>query len=318
MRIMVTGGAGFLGSHLCRRLVREGHERVVSFDDLSTGNIANTKDLESEKAFAFVKGDIRDQAALEAVMRDEEIDLVYHLAAMVGVKRTIEQPDKVFDVNIDGTLNVLRAARAKDVDKLVHISSSEVYGDPVETPQRETTPKNVSTPYQMSKLVGEGYAEVYHEKYGLKTCSIRPFNVYGPGQEASDYGFVVGIFCARVLAGKPPIVFGDGLQTRDFTYIDDMVEAIAMAGASPKADGQAFNVGAGRPVTILDLAEQVIEMCGAKLEPEFAPLRKHEIRHRFADLSHIRQTLGWRPRVRLEEGLRRTIAQYRARAQHVA
>lgn len=310
MNILVTGGAGFLGANLTRRLALDGH-RVVALDNLSHATDRNARMLEKEPGVRFVKADIRDAPTLERVMREERTELVYHLAAMVGVRRTEENPDEVFDVNIGGTLNVLRAARDAGVRKLVHTSSSEVYGNPVEAPQRESSPKNVETPYQLSKLVGERYADIYHQKYGLRTCSIRPFNVYGPGQEGSDYGFVVGIFASRALEGKPPVVYGDGFQTRDFTYIDDMTEAFVLAGMRPEADGHAFNVGAGRPITILELAERIVALCGQKLEPEFAPGREGEIRHRFADMSKIRTMLGWRPRMSLEEGLQRTIAGYR-------
>lgn len=310
MNIAVTGGAGFIGSNLCDRLIKDGHY-VVSLDNYSTGRKENISHLLSNKNFREVRGDIMDKEKLENVLKEDGIDLVYHYAAVVGVKRTLEKPKEVLDVNIKGTENVLEAALNSGCRKVVNISSSEVYGDPVEVPEKEDSPKNIELPYAISKLVGEKYAEIYQNYYGLKTTSLRLFNVYGPRQASTPYGFVVGIFIDRVLRNKAPIIFGDGFATRDFTYIEDNVNPTIIAAEKNKANGEIINIAAGKPVTILDLADLVIESCGKKLELIFKPERPHEIKHRFGDISKMRKLLGYKPRYELREGLKLTINWYK-------
>ncbi|MFH1722356.1 MAG: SDR family NAD(P)-dependent oxidoreductase, partial [Candidatus Altiarchaeota archaeon] len=198
MNIAVTGGAGFIGSHLCEHLLEKGHY-VVSLDNYSTGTKENISHLKCDENFREVTCDILDKEILENVFSENNVELVYHYAAVVGVKRTLENPKKVFEVNITGTENVLDAALHSGCKKVVNISSSEVYGHPVEVPEREDSPKNVELPYAISKLVGEKYAGIYNNMYGLKTTSLRLFNTYGPKQSSTPYGFVVGIFINRVL-----------------------------------------------------------------------------------------------------------------------
>lgn len=310
MRIAVTGGAGFIGSNLSAYLLDRGHE-VLCLDNLSTGSKENIESLLGNPGYRLVEGDIRDRAGLEKAFKEWRPDTVYHYGAVVGVRRTLEHPEEVLNVNISGTVNVFEAALAAGCRKVVNISSSEVYGSPVEVPERETSPKNVELPYAIAKLVTEKYAKIYNDTHGLKTTSLRLFNVYGPRQEASPYGFVVGIFIRRVLDGQPPVIFGDGFQTRDFTYIEDCIVPTVVAGESDDANGEVFNIGAGKPVTLLDLAELVIELCGRDMEPVFEPEREEEIRHRFADISRMRTVLGYKPKYDLREGLKLTIDWYR-------
>lgn len=321
MRIIVTGGAGFIGSHLCKHLLSQGHT-VACLDNLSTGRLKNISDLLSAypSTFSLHRVDINNSMRLQHLFHnfgnsnggDGYIDTVYHLAAVVGVKRTLENPYSVLCTNIQGTVNVLDAACKARVRRFVNISSSEVYGDPVQVPESESSPKNADLPYAVSKLVGEKYAEVYAQTRGLSTISLRLFNVYGPRQGDSPYGFVVGIFVDQVLSGQSPTIFGDGFQTRDFTYIDDCVAMIALAADCSLSPGEPLNIGAGAPVTILDLAERILTLCGKpNQQPEFQPERPFDIRHRFADVSRMRQVLVYKPKVDLTQGLSRTIAYYR-------
>ena len=308
--VLVTGGAGCLGSYLSKHLLRLGY-RVICLDNFSTGREENIKELLGNSKFTLARGDIKDQGKMEQFFRQEKIDLVYHYAAVVGVKRTLENPKEVLDVNISGTLNVLQAALSSGCQKVVNISSSEVYGNPVQVPESETSPKNVNLPYGLSKLVAEEYTQIYYQKYGLKTTSLRLFNVYGPGQDVTPYGFVVGIFIGRVLQDKPPIIYGDGFQTRDFTYLEDSILPTIAAAESDAANGEVFNIAAGRPITIIDLAELIIELCGKDLKPVFEPERAFEIRHRFADISKMRSVLDYKSKYDLKEGLRLTIEWYK-------
>jgi UDP-glucose 4-epimerase len=312
MNIAVTGGAGFIGSHLCERAVKNGHY-VVCLDNYYTGRKENISHLRGHKNFKSIQCDIMDRSKIEKIFKEESIDLVYHYAAVVGVKRTLEKPKEVLDVNIKGTENVFEAALSSSCKKVVNISSSEVYGVPVELPEREGSPKNVELPYAISKLLGEKYAEIYYEKYGLRTTSLRLFNVYGPRQNSTPYGFVVGIFIDRVLRNKPPVVFGDGTQTRDFTYIEDNIAPTVMAGEKSAANGKVINIATGKPTTILDLSKLVIELCRKRIKPIFDEERPHEIMHRLADITKMKKVLGYKPRYELKDGLRETIGWYKKR-----
>lgn len=312
-RVLVTGGAGFIGSHLCERLLSLGHS-VVCVDDLSTGSDANIAHLMDSPMFQFYNVDVRNRVKLHNIFRAEKPNLVYHLAAVVGVKRTLKNPTRVLDVNIGGTLNLLNVAYLTGCQRVVFASSSEVYGTPVEIPERETSPLNAVLPYAVSKLAGEKYMEAFRNDYGLSTVSLRLFNVYGPRQDGSGYGFVVGIFIDRVLSGLPPVVFGDGLQTRDFVYVDDCVAAMVLAGMSSEADGKVVNVASGsQPVTLLNLANRVKAACGREdLSTVFERPREFDIKQRYGDAALMRSVLKFAPRVGLDEGLKRTVNWYQA------
>lgn len=310
MRVAITGGAGFIGSHLCERLIKQRHE-VVCLDNFTTGSNKNIAHLLENQNFKLFECDVRDKNKIAGIFQQEEVDLVYHCAAVVGVKRTLANPKEVFEVNINGTINVLDAALKSGCQKVVNISSSEVYGNPVEVPQKEDSPKNVDLPYAISKLVSEKYAQIYYQRHGLKTTSLRLFNVYGPRQDNTPYGFVVGIFIKRVLQGESPVIHGDGFQTRDFNYIDDCIIPIVIACESDAANGEVFNIAAGKPITILDLSELIIELSGEDLRPSFEPKREFDIGHRFADISKMRRILNYKPKYDLKEGLKLTIKWYK-------
>ncbi len=314
MNVAVTGGAGFIGSHLCEKLLEQPGTRVLCLDNYSSSSPKNVEHLAERPGFKALTGDVREQEQLARLFQSEKIELVYHLAAVVGVARTLEKPLDVLEVNIKGTSNVLEAARRAGCRRVVAVSSSEVYGNPTELPEREDGIINPSLPYAVSKLAGEKYAEAYYQQHSMETVSLRLFNVYGPRQNATPYGFVVGIFVDRALQGQPPEVYGDGSQTRDFTYIDDCVQALLLAGHRDAAAGQVFNVGTGESVTILDLAHLIVKLCGGQPAPVLVPERPFDIKHRRADISRIKTLLGYQPRYTLVQGLGPTIRWYQQRA----
>lgn len=314
-KVLITGGAGFIGSALARRMLQEGCE-VVCLDDLSTGFEKNLEEHKNNPDFKFVQGDANDLEAVRAVFDQDKFNYVFHYAARVGVIRTIEHPLEVMR-DIEGIKNVLKLSQERGVEKVMFSSSSEVYGEPVEIPEREDGHLNPKLPYAVVKLAGETYLKSYGQEHGLKTCSLRFFNVYGPGQDSSAYGFVAGIFIKQALAGKPITIFGDGTQTRDFVYIDDNIEATVQALLSDKTDGEVLNIGTGRPTTILDLAERVKEMVGKpSVEIKHTPPRASgEVRHRFPDVSKLKKLLGYHARTSLDEGLKKTIEWHSKRSQ---
>ncbi|MFQ5977047.1 MAG: NAD-dependent epimerase/dehydratase family protein [Candidatus Heimdallarchaeota archaeon] len=306
---LVTGGAGFIGTHLCRRLLKE-NQLVICLDNLSSGSERNIEGMVDDENFLFFKGDTKDETILQQIFSDYSIEAVYHLAAIVGVKKTLENPLDVLE-DVLGIRNLLRYSQKHGTDKFVYTSSSEVYGEPPEIPEKEEGLINPHTPYSAVKLLGEKYCEAYYEEFGLETTSLRLFNVYGPQQDSSPYGFVVGIFIEQVLDGKNLTIFGDGTQTRDFVFVEDTIEAIFLSSKTSKAAGKVINIGTGRPVTILDLAENIIRlMKKSDIQMEFRPLRKDEVKHRFPDVSKMKEILNFNPRIGLNEGLQRTIEWY--------
>jgi len=316
-KVLVTGGAGFIGSHLSRRLLDLG-AYVVVLDNLSTGDKNNLKSCLDFPNFDFFQGDVNIREQVAHVFNHEKIDYVFHGAAVVGVKRVEEDPLLVLR-DIDGIRNILELARVHGVKKVVFCSSSEAYGEPQTLPEREDGPINPNPrdPYALVKLQGENLIRIYAEKMGLPGCSLRYFNVYGPNQIASAYGFVVGIFINQVLQGINPTVFGDGTQTRDFVYIDDNIEANVRALILDTANnGEVINVGSGRQTTILDLAERIARLSGKDLPSLRLPERKIEIRYRAPDITKMKELLGFTPQVSLDDGLRKTIEWYKNFIEH--
>jgi UDP-glucuronate decarboxylase len=307
--VLVTGGAGFIGNHLCRRLLKDGHD-VVCFDDLSTGDETNLTGIRDQ--LTFIQGDANSYEALEKVFNDHPIDTVFHYAAVVGVKRTLEDPIAVLN-DVNGIRAILELSRLNNVKNVVYASSSEVYGEPVEIPEVEDGHVNAKMPYAVVKLLGEKILESYHQKYGMNTTSLRFFNVYGPYQESSAYGFVVGIFIKQVLNGEAPTIFGDGSQTRDFVYIDDNIEAAIRVLSADNVAGEVINIGTGRPSTILDLAEDVIKLAEDEtgMKPKFIGDIRNDIKHRFPDVSKMQRLLNFRPTHRLMDGLKKTFEWYK-------
>jgi UDP-glucose 4-epimerase len=301
---LVTGGAGFIGSAVVRVLLREGRA-VRVFDDFSTGSRANLAGLEEDAE--VIEGDLRD---LDAVRRAVAgVRCVLHLGARPSVARSVEDPVSCNDVNISGTLNVLLASRDAGVDRVVFSSSSSVYGDTPTLPKREDMVPMPLSPYAVSKLAGEQYSRAFHGLYGLKTYSLRYFNVFGPRQNpASQYAAVIPIFATALLAGKPPLIHGDGGQTRDFTFVDDVVAAnLCCCSAPVEAAGEVYNVAWGRRVSVADLATRIAGLLGRDIRPVFGPPRAGDVRDSQADATRARDLLGWRPAVPFEEGLRRTV-----------
>jgi len=304
-RAVVTGGTGFIGSHIADELVARGYQ-VSIIDDLSTGNKENIAALLKQSNVEFIEGSIVDLSLLNKLVRG--VDYVFHLAAIPSVPRSIKNPQASHEANITGTLNMLLAARDTGVKKVIYASSCAVYGDASALPIKEEMQPGPQSPYAVTKLAGEYYCQVFHRVYGLPTVCLRYFNVYGPRQNPdSQYAAVIPIFIQRVLNDKPPIIFGDGKQTRDFTFIIDVVEANILAAES-EAMG-VFNIGRGQSISITRLAELIIGLAGNNVKPVHEEPRPGDILHSLADISRAR-SFGYEPSYNLEEGLRKTIASF--------
>ena len=306
MKVVVTGGAGFIGSNLADELANRGKE-VVILDDLSTGKIENIGRLRKRENVRFVNGSVTDMELLKGVFKRAEV--VYHLAAIPSVPRSIKEPERSNEVNINGTLNVLVAARACGVRKVAYASSSSVYGDTLELPKREEMNPNPLSPYAVTKLTGEYYCRVFQEVYGLETVSLRYFNVYGPRQDPlSEYAAVIPKFIQRALKGMPPVIYGDGNQTRDFTFVKDVVEGTIIL-AENEATG-VFNIGRGEQTSINHLARLILEVTGLDLEPIHEKPRTGDVRHSLADISRAK-SYGYNPKYSVKEGLKETVRWFR-------
>jgi UDP-glucose 4-epimerase len=306
---LVTGGAGFIGSHLCHRLVEEGHS-VRVLDNLSSGRRENLAEIEDQ--IDLLEGDLRDEEVLERAVRG--VDYVLHHAAVASVQVSVERPLFEQEVNAVGTLRLLEQARRARVKRLVFAASAAAYGNNPAVPKREDMLPQPGSPYGVSKVTGEYYCQVYSQVFGLETVCLRYFNIFGPRQDpASPYSGVISIFAQRMLAGRPPTIFGDGEQSRDFAYVDNAVEANLLACSAGQASGQVYNIGCGRCTTIRELVKAMNQALGTAIEPIFAPARPGEVRHSLADLSRAQRELGYRPVVHFEEGLERTVEWMRAR-----
>jgi len=310
MRVLVTGGAGFIGSNLVEALAASGLD-VRVLDDTSTGSLDNLADI--RPAPRVVLGDVRDPEAVHNAASGVEV--VYHLAALPSVARSVGDPITTHQVNVDGTLNVLQAARRAGVRRVVYASSSSVYGDTPRLPKDEGMPISPLSPYAASKTAGEAYCRSFSHVYELETVSLRFFNVFGPRQDpTSEYAAVIPRFIDRMLAGASPEVFGDGGQSRDFTYVGNAVEALQLAAtAGTEAVGQAFNVGCGARTTLLELVATMNELMGTSIQPSFSPPRPGDIRHSHADITKAEQLLGYRPGISVQAGLAETIAWFAGR-----
>ena len=306
MRILVTGVAGFIGSHLCSSLLGRGFE-VWGLDDLSRGDRGRVKELE-ELGLRFVRVDIRDRVEVEKALREARPVGVAHLAALISVPESFEKPDLYMAVNVEGTRNLVSAANEVGVERFVYASSAAVYGNPVRLPIDEEHPTKPISPYGESKLLGEKC--VLNEFRG-SAFSLRLFNVYGRGQNP-EYAGVITKFLERVSRGEPPIIYGDGEQTRDFVYVGDVADAFIQALTSNLRGAYVFNIGTGNAVTINQLARIIIELAGLNVEPIYADPRPGDIRHSYANISRIKSVLGWQPKISLEEGLKRLVENLRS------
>ncbi len=300
-KIVVTGAAGFIGSHLADTLLETGNE-VIGIDNFSSGRRSNLTSATKNARFKLVQGDIRDFNFLLSQFR--EIDCIFHEAAFVSVPKSIDDPQTCNQVNVDGVLNVLEAARRSDVKKMVFASSSAVYGDSPTLPKREDMPLVPISPYGVSKLAGEMYFRVYHDTYGLDTTCLRYFNVFGPRQYDSPYSGVIAVFFGKIARKDSLQIFGDGKQSRDFVYVKDVVTANILAATQPKTAGNVFNIAGGAPITLTTLGKTMLEVTNnTQLQIRYLPPRSGDIIHSYADLSKTRELLHYAPAYNLRAGL---------------
>src|SRR5579864_6714164 len=314
-KYVVTGGAGFIGSALVRTLLDENTGEVEVIDNLLTGHERNLADIRSR--IKFHATDIRDPAAIGPLIRGA--DVVFHLAAIPSVPRSIDEPALSHEVNIDGTFNVLRAAAQGGVRRVVYAASSSAYGDVEALHKVETMAPKPKSPYAVQKLVGEYYASVFHSCFGLETVALRFFNVYGPRQDpASPYSGVLSLFMKHLLARTAPTIFGDGEQSRDFTYVEDVAELCVKAARAPGAAGKMYNGGNGGRYTLNFIWGLLEKMEGVEIPPRYGPPRAGDVRHSMADIQAAVAELGHAPHFTIEEGLKRTLEWYRAAAEKAA
>jgi UDP-glucose 4-epimerase len=304
MNCLVSGGAGFIGSHIVDALVKRG-DRVRVLDNLSTGKKENLSSVWDQ--IEFVQGDIRDKNDLSKAVKD--VALVYHPAALRSVPRSVDDPASSNDVNVTGTLQLLMACRVAGVKRVVYSSSSSVYGDNLQYPQVETMRTSPISPYAVSKLAAEHYCAVFAKTFGLETVSLRYFNVFGPRQHPeSQYAAVIPKFMESALAEKPLEVHWDGKQSRDFTYIDNVVQANLLAGSARNVSGDFFNIASGKNISLLQVIQHLEQLVGRRLQREHTPARKGDVRKTWADIKKAKKLLRYHPQVDFPEGLRRTWA----------
>ena len=308
MRYLVTGGAGFIGSNTVDELVRRGHS-VVVLDDLSSGRADNLAEIRNK--ITFIKGSITDIEVVRKVMHEAEY--VLHLGARTSVPRSVKDPLETNKINIEGTLNVLVAAKELKVKRVVFAASSSAYGETPTLPKTEAMQPQPISPYGVTKYVGELYCQTFGRCYGLENVALRYFNIFGPRQDpGSPYSGVLAKFCTAFLEDVQPLVFGDGEQTRDFTYVDNAVQANLLACEAPNASGKVFNVGVGGRVSLNEVLRELAKITGKTLAAKYEPPRDGDIRDSQADISQARETLGYDPPVSFEEGLARTFEWYRS------
>jgi nucleoside-diphosphate-sugar epimerase len=302
MRYLVTGGAGFIGSNIVDELVRRGHE-VVVLDDLSSGHEENLAAVRSKIDLRI--GSITDLAVIQSACVG--VDYVIHLAARTSVPRSVANPIESNHVNIDGIVNVLVAARDAKVCRFVFSASSSAYGETPELPKKETMPASPISPYGVTKLAGELYAQVFGRAYGLENTSLRYFNVFGPRQDpTSQYSGVLSRFMLAVIRGESPVIYGDGEQSRDFTYIANVVDATLLACEAPRASGMVFNGGTGARITLNQVLKLLEKITGKKIQAKYEPPRTGDIKDSQADISLARDVLGYQPHMDFEQGLKLT------------
>jgi UDP-glucose 4-epimerase len=300
---LVTGGAGFIGSHVVDGLLAHGHS-VRVFDNFSSGKSSNLAHV--RERVEIIQGSITDPDAVRAAVQG--VERVFHLAALPSVQRSVEDPVASHEACATGTLNVLNAARHAGVKRVVYAASSSAYGDTPGSVRTETDAIAPLSPYAAAKLAGEHYCKSFTAVYGLETARMRFFNIFGPRQDAkSPYSGVIALFIAAMASGRTPTIDGDGLQSRDFTYVTNAVQAVLKAATAPAAVGNVYNIGNGATTTILDLVKHLNDLLGKRLEPKFGPPRAGDVRHSQADISRARKDLGYHPEVSFVDGLRETL-----------
>jgi len=308
-RILITGGAGFIGSHLAEDLVKKGFS-VKIMDDFSTGNVNNIRGLFNYRNFKMIRGSITDKELLAKATSD--VDVVFHLAAQIHVDRSIIEPRHTFDVNTLGTLNILDAALENDIELVVYASTSEVYGSAKYVPMDEDHPLNPASPYAATKAAADRLCFSYYNTYKLPVTIVRCFNTYGPRQKGSGYAAAIPMFIKRALAGLPPVIYGDGKQTRDYMYVKDTVNAYNLILMFKETVlGKAINFGTGKEISILELANIILGLCGKKAKPIHAAPRSGEVKRLCADMTLAQKVLGFVPEYTIQKGLEEFVNWYR-------
>lgn len=303
-KVLITGGAGFIGSHLLEALLGRG-DAVTVVDDFSTGKRENLSPFQGR--FELIEGSVADPQVAEQSVRG--MDFVLHQAALGSVPRSVDEPAASHAANLTGTLLLLDASRRSGVRRFVYASSSSIYGDTPELPKRETMSPNPMSPYAVTKLGGEQYCRVFHGIYGLETVSLRYFNVFGPRQSPdSQYAAVIPRFIAALARGEAPVIYGDGTQSRDFTYVENVVQAnLAACSAASAVAGEAFNIACGERITLLQLLQEMQALSGRSHAPRFEAARRGDVRDSLADIRKAQDLLGYLPRISFREGLGRTV-----------
>jgi len=308
---LVTGGAGFIGSHIAEALVRRG-DRVRVLDNLSTGYLSNLDPIRDE--VEFIEGDLLDRETVQRAVAG--VECVFHQAALASVPRSVERPLETHAACVTGTLNLLDAARRAGVRRLIYAGSSSAYGDLPAASKRETDLPAPVSPYGAAKLAGELYCQAFTATYGFQTVTIRYFNVFGPRQDpGSPYSAVIPLFITAMLQDKRPVIYGDGLQSRDFTFVANVVRANLLAADAPEASGRVINAANGKSINLLELVDALNGLLGTDIQPVHAPPRPGDIRESTADITLARKLLGYEPQVDFYEGLRRSIDYYRSLAE---
>jgi len=306
-QVLVTGGCGFIGSHIVKALLEQGMS-VRVFDNLSTGRLSNINSICDE--IELIEGDLRDASLIHQSMKN--IEVVYHQGALASVPRSVEDPKTTHEVCVTGTLNVLEAAKDNQVRRVVYAASSSAYGSLEAPTKTEMSPLLPCSPYAAAKLCGELYCQAFTEVYGIETVRLRYFNVFGPNQDPnSPYSAVIPLFITAMLQGQTPRIFGDGQQTRDFTFVDNVVKANLLAADTPEVAGKVYNIAMGESISLLGLIERINKLLETEFVPIHAPARLGDVRHSRADISKARQELNYNPEVDFQEGLRRSVEDYR-------
>jgi len=306
-KFLVTGGAGFIGSNICRRLVAEGcYVRVI--DNLLTGKKSNLADIADK--IDFIEADMGDETVARAAMKD--IDVVLHQGAVPSVPRSVDDPATTHQHCVNATFTLLLAARDNNVRRFVYAASSSAYGDSPTMPKTETMPTNPKSPYAAAKLFGEYYCSVFSQVYGLDTVSLRYFNVFGPYQDpTSQYAAAIPAFVTAILRDQPPTVYGDGEQSRDFTYIDNVVQANLLAARADKTNGQVINIACGQKITVNAIIDLINSLTGKSVKARYVPPRPGDVKHSLADIQNAKSLIGYEPVVQFQEGLEKAITWYR-------
>jgi len=307
--VLVTGGAGFIGSNLTEELLKRGH-LVRVLDDFSTGKRENLIFNKGYPSLEIVEGDIRDLSTCQKAVQGMEY--VFHQGALPSVQRSVEDPETSNAVNVGGTLNILLAAREKGVKRVMYASSSSIYGDTPTLPKHEEMPPNPLSPYALQKHVGEHYCRLFYQLYGLETISLRYFNIFGPKQDPNSlYSAVIPKFIDALLQGRAPIIFGDGEQSRDFTYIENVVQANLLAMSAEHLHGEAINIACGKRISLNQLLDILKEILGSKQPPIYQEPRKGDVKHSLADIRKGKEVINYEPKVGIETGLKKTVDFFR-------